>query len=136
MVDRLAPLLGVDPCQLWQVNLLRYSINSQLFSDENVRLWVYRSSLGPSGGHLTSESLTTALNAVRDLRAKVVGLEQAKREPIAITGIGCRLPGDVFGPADLWELLANGVDAITEIPESRWDNSLFITTRIARRRAG
>jgi acyl transferase domain-containing protein len=41
-------------------------------------------------------------------------------EPIAIVGIGCRLPGGVRNPDDLWNLLANGVDAITEIPKERW----------------
>jgi acyl transferase domain-containing protein/acyl carrier protein len=41
-------------------------------------------------------------------------------EPIAIIGIGCRLPGGVKSPDDLWALLVNGVDAITEVPEDRW----------------
>ena len=41
-------------------------------------------------------------------------------EPIAIVGIGCRLPGGVRSPEELWELLTNGVDAVTEVPESRW----------------
>jgi acyl transferase domain-containing protein/acyl carrier protein/phospholipid N-methyltransferase len=41
-------------------------------------------------------------------------------EPIAMIGIGCRLPGGVRSADDLWELLVNGVDAITETPESRW----------------
>src|SRR3984893_4068080 len=40
-------------------------------------------------------------------------------EPIAMIGIGCRLPGGVRSADDLWELLVNGVDAITETPESR-----------------
>jgi acyl transferase domain-containing protein len=41
-------------------------------------------------------------------------------EPIAMIGIGCRLPGGVRSADDLWELLVNGVDAIIETPESRW----------------
>src|SRR6266853_794511 len=41
-------------------------------------------------------------------------------EPIAIIGIGCRLPGGVRSPDDLWNLLAGGVDAITEVPKDRW----------------
>jgi len=41
-------------------------------------------------------------------------------EPIAMIGIGCRLPGGVRSADDLWELLVNGVDAITETPQSRW----------------
>ena len=42
------------------------------------------------------------------------------REPIAIVGIGCRFPG-AHGPRAFWELLRGGVDAIGEIPASRFD---------------
>lgn len=41
-------------------------------------------------------------------------------EPIAIVGIGCRLPGGVRTPEQLWRLLADSTDAITEVPDSRW----------------
>src|SRR5690242_19642902 len=41
-------------------------------------------------------------------------------EPIAIVGIGCRMPGAVRNPDDLWELLVRSVDAITEVPKDRW----------------
>lgn len=42
------------------------------------------------------------------------------KEPIAIIGIGCRLPG-ANNPQEFWQLLCNGTDAITEVPKSRWD---------------
>src|SRR4051794_29544112 len=38
---------------------------------------------------------------------------------IAIIGIGCRFPGHADSPGAFWELLRNGVDAITEIPADR-----------------
>jgi acyl transferase domain-containing protein/acyl carrier protein len=41
-------------------------------------------------------------------------------EPIAIIGIGCRFPG-AENPQAFWQLLCDGVDAITEIPRDRWD---------------
>jgi acyl transferase domain-containing protein/acyl carrier protein len=41
-------------------------------------------------------------------------------EPVAIVGIGCRLPG-ADGPDAFWQLLAAGVDAVTEVPAGRWD---------------
>ena len=44
-------------------------------------------------------------------------------EPIAIVGIGCRMPGGVRSPADLWELLVNRVDAISDVPTDRWNLS-------------
>jgi acyl transferase domain-containing protein/acyl carrier protein len=42
-------------------------------------------------------------------------------EPIAIVGVACRFPGGSNTPEDFWELLANGVDAVTEIPGDRWN---------------
>ncbi|MBE9151497.1 polyketide synthase, partial [Coleofasciculus sp. LEGE 07092] len=41
-------------------------------------------------------------------------------EPLAIIGIGCRFP-DAKSPEAFWQLLRNGVDAITEVPPNRWD---------------
>ncbi|MEU6378905.1 beta-ketoacyl synthase N-terminal-like domain-containing protein [Streptomyces sp. NPDC046909] len=41
-------------------------------------------------------------------------------DPIAVVGVGCRLPGGVHGPADYWRLLLDGVDAIRRVPEDRW----------------
>lgn len=41
-------------------------------------------------------------------------------EPVAVIGLGCRLPGGVHGPADYWRLLSDGVDAIRRVPEDRW----------------
>ncbi|MFD7504672.1 beta-ketoacyl synthase N-terminal-like domain-containing protein [Streptomyces sp. NPDC059850] len=41
-------------------------------------------------------------------------------EPIAVIGIGCRLPGGVHGPDDYWRLLSEGTDAIRRVPEDRW----------------
>ncbi|WP_224360429.1 non-ribosomal peptide synthetase/type I polyketide synthase [Hyalangium versicolor] len=47
-----------------------------------------------------------------------------RREPIAIIGIGCRYPG-ARDPRALWKLLAEGVDAVTEVPPERWDARAF-----------
>ncbi|WP_217237983.1 type I polyketide synthase [Streptomyces sp. AC555_RSS877] len=44
----------------------------------------------------------------------------APGEPVAVIGVGCRLPGGVHGPADYWRLLSEGVDAIRRVPEDRW----------------
>lgn len=41
-------------------------------------------------------------------------------EPIAVVGMGCRLPG-AKSPEAYWQLLSEGVDAIKEIPGDRWN---------------
>ena len=56
-----------------------------------------------------------------ELRSRLDNLERKAREPIAITGVGCRFPGGVNDPDTYWQLLHNGVDAICEIPKQRWD---------------
>ncbi|MFK4106913.1 type I polyketide synthase, partial [Streptomyces sp. NPDC019531] len=49
-----------------------------------------------------------------------VPVSAALEEPVAVIGLGCRLPGGVHGPEDYWRLLTDGVDAIRRVPEDRW----------------
>ncbi|WP_276002037.1 type I polyketide synthase, partial [Mycobacterium shimoidei] len=49
----------------------------------------------------------------------------AAAEPVAVVGIGCRFPGGAAGPEKYWNLLANGKDAISEIPPDRWNADEF-----------
>ncbi|WP_345597893.1 type I polyketide synthase, partial [Streptomyces marokkonensis] len=67
--------------------------------------------------------VTADLDEVQErLKAK----EDKDREPIAIVGMSCRFPGGVRSPEELWHLLSEGRDAVTEFPEDRgWDNESF-----------
>ena len=47
--------------------------------------------------------------------------EATGHEPIAIIGIGCRLPGGANSAQAFWELLRNGKEVISEVPGDRWD---------------
>ncbi|XP_033103353.1 probable polyketide synthase 37 [Anneissia japonica] len=45
--------------------------------------------------------------------------------PVAIIGIGCRMPGGVTTPEGFWEVLRDGKDCISEVPASRWSLDKF-----------
>ncbi len=52
-------------------------------------------------------------------RAAVPG---AVGEPLAIVGMSCRYPGGVSSPAQLWEMVVSGRDAVSGLPADRgWD---------------
>ncbi|XP_072014350.1 probable polyketide synthase 1 [Amphiura filiformis] len=53
--------------------------------------------------------------------------DQQTREkcPVAVVGIGCRMPGGVTTPQEFWDVLVNGRDMITEIPPDRWSIESF-----------
>lgn len=46
-------------------------------------------------------------------------------QPIAIVGIGCRLPGNVQNTDDLWQLLIEGRNAWSPVPAERFNEDAF-----------
>src|SRR4028119_1176162 len=63
--------------------------------------------------------------ALKEARTQIEAVERAKREPIAIIGMGCRFPGGANDPESFWQLLRDGVDAIQEVPSDRWDLNTY-----------
>ena len=68
--------------------------------------------------------LQKAALAIKELRAKLDAAEGAQREPLAIVGMDCRFP-QADCPEAYWRLLAEGRDAIGEVPKARWDLERF-----------
>ena len=52
--------------------------------------------------------ITEALRKIDDLTARLEIAEKADTEPIAVVGIGCRLPGGVNNADEYWKLLQDG----------------------------
>src|SRR4051812_42915388 len=65
--------------------------------------------------------ITDALRKIDELSARLEIAEKGDTEPIAVVGLGCRLPGEVNNPAQYWRLLQDGGSGLVRVPAERWD---------------
>ncbi len=60
-----------------------------------------------------------------DAKRRLRELDREGQEPIAIVGMGCRFPGGVSSPDQLWRFVESGGDAIGAMPNDRgWELNL------------
>jgi polyketide synthase 13 len=95
--------------------------------------------------HPTIEALATVIvegepeeEAVDDNEdwSRTISVDDAEYD-IAIVGLGTRFPGDMNTPDQTWQALLEGRDAITDLPEGRWEEFLAeprIAERVAKAR--
>ena len=70
---------------------------------------------------MTDASFVNALaNLSPERRALLAERLGAAPELIAVIGMACRFPGGANSPEQFWQLLAEGRDAIREVPVDRW----------------
>ncbi|HEX2569028.1 MAG TPA: type I polyketide synthase [Polyangia bacterium] len=74
-------------------------------------LWLYPT-VSELARHLAGDSAPSGIEVPPSVRPA---------EPVAIIGMACRFP-QADSPAALWRLLAEGRDAVIEVPPSRWKN--------------
>lgn len=65
-------------------------------------------------------ALQRAALTIKELRSKLDAAKQSGKDPVAIVGMSCKFPG-ASNLDEYWQLLSNGVDAVSEVPKSRWD---------------
>jgi phthiocerol/phenolphthiocerol synthesis type-I polyketide synthase A len=80
------------------------------------------------GGPDRRAIVAEALRKIDDLTARLAVAEAGDTEPVAVVGVGCRLPGGVDGPAALWQLLCDEGSGIVRVPADRWDADEFFSS--------
>ena len=76
----------------------------------------------PTPGALAGYLGQQLIGVVEAVRAPALPARVGVDEPVAVVGVGCRLPGGVDSPAGLWEMVVGGRDVVSEFPVDRgWD---------------
>ncbi|MGW6928732.1 SDR family NAD(P)-dependent oxidoreductase [Lentzea sp. NPDC054927] len=78
--------------------------------------------------HPTPAAVARHLSSLlHDEAPEPVVARSQETEPIAVVAVGCRFPGGVRSPEELWRLVVDGVDATSDFPANRdWDvDSLY-----------
>ena len=136
LIDKIASQTGTDPLDIEVHRPFSYlGLDSMLAVDLAMDLedWLGRAlpstlvwdypTIEAAARYLSGESKSPTTQPISDLLTGATQ-QSLKHEPIAIVGMACRFPGAPNLDA-YWQLLMNKVDAISETPNSRWDEELY-----------
>jgi 6-methylsalicylic acid synthase len=87
----------------------------------NPKTLVYFSNMAPFLGVSDFESPKEVLTPTTERSISPGPSQHVEDEDIAVIGMGCRLPGGINSPEDLWEALMDKKVASGDIPEMRWE---------------
>jgi polyketide synthase 12 len=133
--EAMSRLLGIDPARIDPNTRFReFGLDSDQITELVARLGNHiGQALSPVAPweHPTPTALAQHAVAVQADRSTIASTTLGPRalglgatmstEPIAIVGIGCRLPGNVNNPEQFWELLRNKGTGVKQVPVDRWD---------------
>ncbi|MET8681525.1 SDR family NAD(P)-dependent oxidoreductase [Streptomyces sp. NPDC004647] len=113
--DRAFKELGFD-------SLTAVEIRNRLSAETGLRLPATLIFDHPSARAVAALLKEQALGGANGTAAHTPGAARADDEPIAIVAMACRFPGGVNSPEDLWRLLTEGRETVSEFPTDRgWD---------------
>ncbi|GGM56665.1 phthiocerol/phenolphthiocerol synthesis polyketide synthase type I PpsD [Longimycelium tulufanense] len=131
LVDQVAELLGLPPAEIdLHRPLKEYGLSSRHAAGLGGELEDLLDRTLPATllwEHPTIAALTTALAGPEEEPAEppvaipASGGSRPDTEPVAVIGIGCRLPGGIAGPEQFWRALVTDTDLVSEVPEGRWE---------------
>ncbi|MFJ9613855.1 type I polyketide synthase [Streptomyces noursei] len=76
----------------------------------------------PTAGALANHLLGELFGTETEPPIPVSALPPLTDDPVVIVGMSCRFPGGVTSPEDLWRLVSEGVDAVSDFPTDRgWE---------------
>src|SRR5512139_838569 len=130
LVSQLAEMLHIAPQELSMSEpFTRYGLDSAdaIRAMRKVEVWLGRP-LSPTlfWDYPTVDALTRYLAGEPETESRpvIAANPSLVNEPIAIIGMGCRFPG-AQNPDEFWHLVSAGIDAISDVPNSRWDAEAF-----------